>query len=189
MSCWASGEMANHLMRVPAPVLGRILLIAFGLNWVWEAAHAVAFVESQGTFAFRLWHCLPMAATDALWTIGLWAVMGGMWPSAPRWSAPRLAALAAVGALTAATIERVALATGRWTYNAVMPVIPLVDAGLWPVLQMSILPLVAVWLADRRTPRGPRRLTGPAGPRSTKTAPGQPPSGRRAARLRSCVWG
>jgi hypothetical protein len=143
---------------------------------MWEAAHAVAFAESQGTFAFRLWHCLPMAVTDAVWTAGLWAVTGGMWPSAPRWSAPRLAALAGVGALTAVTLERVALATGRWTYNGLMPVIPLLDAGLWPVLQMSILPLVAVWLADRASPRGPGRLTVPAGPRSMETARGRPRS-------------
>lgn len=79
---------------------------------MWEATHAVAFVESQGTFTFRLWHCLPMAVTDAVWTAGLWAVTGGMWPSAPRWSAPRLAALAGVGALTAVTLERVALGNG-----------------------------------------------------------------------------
>jgi hypothetical protein len=147
--------MGKHLMRVRALVLGRILLIAFGLNWVWEVTHAVAFVESQGTFTFRLWHCLPMAATDAVWTAGLWAVTGGMWPSAPRWSTPRLAALAGVGALTAIALEHVALATGRWTYNSLMPVIPLLDAGLWPILQMSVLPPVAVWLADRPSRRVP----------------------------------
>ncbi len=143
-------------MRVLAAAMGRVVAIALALNWVWEAVHAVAYAESQGTFAERLRHCLPMAATDAAWTAGLWAISGGLWPSAPRWSPAHLALLAGLGATTAVLLERVALVTGRWTYNGLMPVLPVLDVGLWPVLQMTVLPVVAVRLAewDARRKRG-----------------------------------
>lgn len=135
-------------MRVLAAAMGRVVAIAFALNWVWEAAHAVAYVESQGTFAERLRHCLPMAMTDAAWTAGLWAISGGLWPSAPRWNPTHLAMLAVLGAMTAVGLERVALTTDRWTYNALMPIIPVLNVGFWPVLQMTVLPVVTVCLAE-----------------------------------------
>jgi hypothetical protein len=40
-----------------------------------------------------------------------------------------------------------ALAASRWTYNALMPIWPIVDVGLWPVAQMTILPVITMWLA------------------------------------------
>jgi len=126
----------------------RILAVAFVLNWVWEATHAVAFVESSGTLAFRVWHCLPMAVTDAGWTVALWLVVGGLSASPRRFGVWRLAALGCVGALTAVALELIAVATGRWTYNDLMPLMPVIGVGLWPVLQMSVLPVLSVRLSD-----------------------------------------
>lgn len=143
-------ETALHGIGWRTRTLGMapILAVAFALNWVWETMHAVAFVESSGTLAFRLWHCLPMAVTDAGWTLGLWVVVGGLTPPPRRASVRQLAALGILGALTAIAIELVAVATGRWTYNAQMPILPVIDVGLWPVLQMAILPVVTVRLSD-----------------------------------------
>ena len=130
----------------------RILAVAFLLNWIWEATHAAAYVESTGPFLYRLRHCLPMAGTDALWTLALWfLVTGAMQRADPAW---RLTTVAVLGAVSAVAVERVALADGRWTYNALMPIVPIVDVGLWPVAQMTILPVITAWLARAR----PRRL-------------------------------
>ena len=126
----------------------RILAVAFLLNWIWEAIHAAAYVESTGPFLYRLRHCLPMAGTDALWTLALWAIVTGAIQR--RNSAWRFTAVAALGAVSAVAVERVALADGRWTYNAFMPIVPIVDVGLWPVAQMAILPVITVWLARAR---------------------------------------
>jgi hypothetical protein len=122
--------------------------VAFLLNWIWEATHAAAYVESTGPFLNRLRHCLPMAGTDALWTLTLWAIGTGAIQRPD--SAWRLTAVAALGAVSAVAVERVALADGRWTYNALMPIVPIVDVGLWPVAQMTILPVITVWLAHAR---------------------------------------
>ena len=126
----------------------RILAVAFLLHWIWEAIHAAAYVESTGPFLYRLRHCLPMAGTDALWTLALWAIVTGAIQR--RNAAWRFTAVAALGAVSAVAVERVALADGRWTYNAFMPIVPIVDVGLWPVAQMAILPVITVWLARAR---------------------------------------
>lgn len=127
----------------------RILAVAFLLNWIWEATHAAAYVESTGPFLYRLRHCLPMAGTDALWTLAIWGLATAIcWRTERR--ALRLATLAVLGALTAVVVERIALADGRWTYNALMPIIPVVGVGLWPVAQMVVLPVLAVWLGRGR---------------------------------------
>lgn len=127
----------------------RILAVAFLLNWIWEATHAAAYVESTGPFLYRLRHCLPMAGTDALWTLALWGLATAIWWRTER-GALRLATLAVLGAVTAVVVERIALADGRWTYNALMPIIPIVGVGLWPVAQMVVLPVLAVWLGRGR---------------------------------------
>jgi hypothetical protein len=131
----------------------RILVVAFFLNWIWEATHAAAYVESTGPFLYRLRHCLPMAVTDALWTLALWAMVTAAIQRPD--SAWHFAALAALGAVSAVAVERVALAEGRWTYNALMPIVPIVDVGLWPVAQMTVLPVITVWLARARPTRQP----------------------------------
>ena len=131
----------------------RVLVVAFLLNWFWEATHAAAYVESTGPFLYRLRHCLPMAGTDALWTLALWAIVTGALQR--RDSAWRLVATATLGAVSAVAVEHVALADRRWTYNALMPIVPIVDVGLWPVAQMTILPVITVWLAGVRPTRLP----------------------------------
>jgi hypothetical protein len=123
----------------------RIVAVAFLLHWMWEATHAAAYVESAGPFLYRLRHCLPMAATDALWTLGLWALVTALWWGA-NGQGHRRVALAVLGAATAIVVEWAALAEGRWTYNALMPIVPVVNVGLWPVAQMTVLPVLTVVL-------------------------------------------
>lgn len=124
--------------------------VAFALNWAWEATHAVAYVESAGPLLFRLRHCLPMAAVDAVWTL---ALCGTSLMLVPRSGCQSryFATLGALGALTATWLEWRALAEGRWTYNALMPIVPVVGVGLWPVMQMALLPCLATWWACCRT--------------------------------------
>jgi hypothetical protein len=51
-----------------------------------------------------------------------------------------------------------ALAAGRWSYTERMPVVSVLGAGLWPLLQMTLLPpltfLFARWWAGRSATKG-----------------------------------
>ena len=42
-----------------------------------------------------------------------------------------------------------ALAAGRWSYTERMPVVPGLGAGLWPLLQMTLLPPLTFLFARR----------------------------------------
>ena len=55
----------------------------------------------------------------------------------------------AAGLLLGAGIEWRALAAGRWTYTAAMPIVPLLNVGLLPVLQLLVLPWPIYWAAWR----------------------------------------
>ena len=128
-----------------------LFAIAFILNWVWEAAQAAAYVETQGPLAFRVWHCVPMAVIDALWVVGLYLVtLTTLELGARRDSrVARYIGMAGLGALTATILETYAVSTRRWTYAPIMPILPVLQVGLWPLLQMLLLPVLAVWAAER----------------------------------------
>jgi hypothetical protein len=46
-------------------------------------------------------------------------------------------------------VELEALASGAWVYNDRMPLIPWLNVGLTPVVQMPLLVLPVFWLARR----------------------------------------
>jgi hypothetical protein len=52
-----------------------------------------------------------------------------------------------VGAIFAETKH---LAAGNWVYADAMPLLPIVDVGLSPVLQFMVLPVLIYWLSFRR---------------------------------------
>lgn len=145
-ACAPTGDRGRGALQDASRILG----LSFLPNWMWEATHAAAYVKSAGPFLYRVRHCLPMAATDALWTLAIWVTATAMWRADRR--EPRLAPLGVLGAVTAIAVERVALAEGRRTYNALLPILPVVGVGVWPVAQMVVLPVITVWLRVRARP-------------------------------------
>lgn len=125
------------------------------LHWAWEVAHAPAYVETDMPPLDRIVHCAPMALVDTAWAAVVVLAAHAVVARARERTAVIAAAAAALGAASAAVFEMWAVASGRWTYNDRMPLVPLIGAGLWPVLQMTILPPLALWLS---APRGDRRL-------------------------------
>lgn len=60
-----------------------------------------------------------------------------------------------VGLLLAAAVEVNALyRTGAWAYNARMPRLPWLGVGLWPALQMTLLPPLVAVVVRRALGRG-----------------------------------
>lgn len=132
-----------------------VLPLLYLLHWFWETLHGVAYVETSRPLLQRAIHCLPMAGIDALWSLGLMGIVWGarsIRPAIARgWRAPLILSL--LGGASAALLEMDALATGRWSYNGSMPLIPVLRVGLWPVLQMMSLPVAALWVAGRSARR------------------------------------
>lgn len=69
-------------------------------------------------------------AADALWTLTLWIVVTVLIQRPDQ--ARRFATRAVLGAASAVAVERVALVAGRWSYNRLMPVLPVLAIGVCP---------------------------------------------------------
>lgn len=117
-----------------------------------------AYVETAGySWASTIGFCTRAAVGDVGIIVGIYA-MGALaagdqsWGLRGRWN--MYATTAVLGLAFAALVEHWALATGRWSYTERMPVVSLLSAGLWPLLQMTLLPpltfLLARWWTGRR---------------------------------------
>ena len=135
-----------------------LFAIAVVVNFVWEIGQSVLFAP-MGSLAQGLWRCLAASAVDAVIVFGI-VVVGLLvfrridwWLVRPR--ASGYALIVITGLTIATAIERRALQQGRWAYESGMPIVPGLDVGLLPLLQMAVLPPVifyatAAWL---RRPR------------------------------------
>jgi hypothetical protein len=134
-----------------------LVLVAFGLNWPWEMVQMPAYVEMAGrSWAETVLPCALAALGDVAVTLtiyGLGALAAGQWRWGvePRWNIYATGAL--LGGLVATALECRFLASGRWSYNERMPVVPILGVGLWPLLQLTLLvPIswaIAAWWAVR----------------------------------------
>ena len=128
------------------------VLAGFVLNEIWEMAQMSAYVETAGhSWTSTLGFCTRAAVGDVGIILGIYAAgalaAGDLgWGLRGRWNI--YAAAAVLGLAYAVLVEHAALATGRWSYTERMPVVPGLGAGLWPLLQMTLLPPLTVWIAQ-----------------------------------------
>jgi hypothetical protein len=81
-------------------------------------------------------------------TLALSVSAGFLWHvrcDVPSWQ--NMTSAPILGLVYATLVEHAALATGRWSYTERMPVVTILGAGLWPLLQMTLLPPLTFWIA------------------------------------------
>ena len=113
--------------------LPTIFLTAFVLNLVWENLHSYLYIHYK---AGEITQFILLRATlfDAVF-IALLAILfikfayfrDRKWYALP------------IGIFIAILIEISALKTGRWAYNEFMPIVPLINTGLTPTVQLGVL--------------------------------------------------
>ena len=138
-------------------VLRRYVPFVGAANLMWEAAHLPLYtLWREGTFreqAFAVVHCaggdLLIAAASLL--LALLLAGDARWPDDRR-VYRRVAALAvAFGVLYTIFSEWLNVVVRQsWAYSELMPVVPLLDAGLSPLMQWIVVPVAGFWLAGRR---------------------------------------
>lgn len=128
-----------------------IFVVGFAVNLVWENAQAPLYAGYE-SFWQHFVICLPYTVGDVGvigWLyLGMAAILRDRW-WVERWTLPRLVILVVMGAMVAIVMERQALAAGRWSYGPDMPIIPMLEVGVTPVLQMMVLPVVTLYLAGK----------------------------------------
>ena len=129
----------------------RISVVSFVLNAIWENAHAPLYAG----YISPLRHvpmCTRAAFGDVLIVLlmyGLFTLMykDAWWFKKLNWKS--VALLGIVGLEIGVGIEIWALHAQRWNYGASMPIIPRVQVGLTPVLQMMLLPIITFYLSAK----------------------------------------
>ena len=128
-----------------------IFLIGFGLNLVWEVIQTILIFRfsfpgpgaafcgysSQGHGGGCCLHNANLLAGN----VAIPEIRNG----SRHFTLFRASVAMLAGFLIAVHIEQRALETGRWSYGQLMPIIPYVQVGLMPVLQMMILPMAHLY--------------------------------------------
>ncbi|MFA7209053.1 MAG: hypothetical protein WC120_02085 [Parcubacteria group bacterium] len=127
----------------------KILVSVFTLNFLWEISQAFLYVPHfSGAADFIAVHLRASLGDLVLTALILLAdsfLIGRIF-SGKHSDWRRSGAVVLVGALVGITVEKYALASGRWQYGELMPVIPILRVGLTPILQMALIPLLAMYL-------------------------------------------
>lgn len=136
-----------------------IILWAFILNTLWEFGQCVYFYD--------MWSWPFLESTIWMWAaiFGDVMIVLGLWKGAcflnglgqfhkPSRTGYLVLLLLSFGA--SIVLEWIAIYFNLWSYDASMPVVEVLNhpIGLLPVLQITTLPALSVWLANRWNKKG-----------------------------------
>ena len=155
MSNTAFGVMLSSADGISLTTLRRYFSVIIPANLIWEFAHMPLYtIWSEGTWGEIVSAAAHCTGGDIL--IAMSALMLALMLTGHGW--PRVAATRSY-----ATVLTVVFGLGytlfsewpniviraAWAYSDLMPIIPVLDAGLSPVLQWIVIPLVAFWWTTR----------------------------------------
>lgn len=133
-------------MNRPLRVAGIWTVGAFLLNFAWEVTQRPLYADMGMSRWEKVLECARASVGDVGIVLGLFGFMV-LATGRPDWFRRgwrSLAALALAGLALAVSFELHALLTGRWEYGEAMPIVPILEVGVTPLLQMSVLPVVLV---------------------------------------------
>ena len=126
-----------------------LFVIAVPVNYLWELVQSPLYFPPS-RLSDVLWHCFAASLGDGVIVgliYGFCAILFRERDWYVRMSRPRLAAMLTAGLAVGVLVEWVGLRTHRWIYADTMPLIPGVQVGLVPTLQMLVLPPLIFWVA------------------------------------------
>ncbi|HXI01179.1 MAG TPA: hypothetical protein VNI52_13005 [Sphingobacteriaceae bacterium] len=128
-----------------------VLVLGFLSNFIWEVFQMPLYkigTPNLKSIAF----CVLASVADAIMVILLYYVFAFAYKT-PFWiqtlTIQRMVMLILVGAVGAILAEMRYTSEGDWAYADAMPLIPLVNAGLSPVLQFMLLPVLTYYTSFR----------------------------------------
>ena len=130
-----------------------LFLASFGLNWLWETVQMGAYAQmaDRSWYSIAILHIVPTLGDVAItfFVCGVGSLAAGQlrWGTTGRWNVYATAAF--LGGACAVAVEWKALAVGRWSYGDRMPVVPVLNVGLWPLLELTLLVPLALCVAAR----------------------------------------
>lgn len=129
----------------------QIAIFSFLLNYPWEMLQAPLFEGSDGAHWEQVKVCTLATVADAVIAVMSYWVAAVVakcraWPLNPRpagWYAYMAAGLGITAFGESLAVGPLAL----WEYSAAMPLVPVIEVGIRPMLQWLILPPLVLWFA------------------------------------------
>lgn len=148
----------NNSIR-PLTALRRYMTMLVLLNLVWEFAHIPLYtIWKEGTTEEILFAAVHCTGGDAL--IGLSAIMlavflvgGSRWPD-ERIGTALFAAISIGVGYTIFSEWLNIVVREAWAYRDIMPIVPILNVGLSPLLQWIVIPVLAYVIALKPVRRG-----------------------------------
>ncbi len=135
-----------------------LLVVSFLGHFAWEILQAPLFASMSQTDHFvGIAICLKATLGDlAIALTAFWCAAfvgkGRSWVASTGTLAP--AAFFSFGLLATIGLEYLNTeVTGRWAYDAVMPLLPILGTGLSPILQWIFVPTLVLWYMRRLAAR------------------------------------
>ena len=124
-----------------------LFAVSLGINWIWEMAQMFAFkLKPEDSRIQVLVFCTLASVIDGLVTLGIYKLLARFFST----NQTVFYLFSAVfGALSAVFFERFASNFGLWTYSELMPVVPILETGLLPFMQLTLLVPLAIWLTKK----------------------------------------
>ena len=146
------------LFRNPRPdwvaVLRRYVLFSAAGHLVWETGHIPLYTiwvdGTWGEIIFAIVHCTGgdlLIAMSAM-LLALFIVGDATWPLSRSRRVLIVALVFGVGYTIFSEWLNIVI-RAAWAYREIMPVVPIIDAGLTPLLQWIVVPTVAYFAATR----------------------------------------
>lgn len=141
--------------QISLSALRRYFFVIIPANLIWEFAHLPLYTiwneGSPGEIVFAAIHCTGGDILIAMSALMLALMITGRnWPHA-HLARRRVTILTVVFGLGYTLFSEWLniVVRAAWAYSDLMPIIPVLDAGLSPVLQWIVIPLAAFWWASR----------------------------------------
>ena len=135
-----------------------IFLVAVTLNYLWEVAQAPLFL-GMTSWSNIGWHCFVASLGDGVLIWILHAIGCAMFRRVDWYCYPTIRVYSMMlftGLLIGLGVEWIAInVLHRWAYSTTMPLIPGLEVGFIPVIQMLVLPpliflFVSRWKTRKR---------------------------------------
>ena len=140
-------------------ITGIILGLAFLLNFLWEMVQMPLFKNMPFNWETTLF-CALASIADCIMVLLLYFGFGLMYKNSLWFRRPgflQVLLLVITGGLGAVLAEKQHLLAGDWAYNSYMPLVPIVDVGLSPILQFMVLPATIYYVASAILGRNKRK--------------------------------
>lgn len=130
-----------------------MIILAFQTNFIWEIIQ-IRYYKNPTYDIKHIAFCGLASLADVLMVLLLYFGFATIYNNI-FWISPlqfqKIIVMVLLGGAGAILSEMWHLSIGSWAYNNSMPLIPVVNVGISPILQFMVLPLLIYFLSYRRT--------------------------------------